>query len=63
MNGYGSRKFIVTMSGMFMCFVLAMVAMLLAVDAGANAYLGIGAGIAAYNYANYKQANGGNHGN
>ncbi len=53
-NGYGSRKFIVTLLGMTMCFAIAVLAMFLKVEPSAAALLGIGAGITAYNWANVR---------
>lgn len=63
MNGYGSRKFIVTLLGMLLCAGIAVLAMFLKAEPSAAALLGIGAGITAYNWANVKHANGENHGN
>lgn len=54
---YGSRKFLVTILGMLLCASIAVLAMFLKVEPSAAALLGIGGGIAAYNYANVK-ANG-----
>ena len=55
MNGYGSRKFIVTVLGMTLAAALAFVG-----KVDANVALVLVAGIAAYNWANVKQANGEN---
>ena len=55
---YGSRKYIVTMSGMAMCFLLAAGGMFTNTDPSPSALLGIGAGIGAYNWANVKWKNG-----
>ena len=55
MNGYGSRKFIVTIVGMVLASVLAFVG-----KVDANVALVLAAGIAAYNWANVKHANGEN---
>ncbi len=57
-NGYGSRKFIVTLLGMTMCFAIAVLAMFLKVEPSAAALLGIGSGIGAYNWANQRCKNG-----
>jgi hypothetical protein len=57
-NGYGSRKFIVTLLGMFLCAGIAVLAMFLKVEPSAAALLGIGAGITAYNWANVRHNNG-----
>ncbi len=57
-NGYGSRKFIVTLLGMTMCFAIAVLAMFLKAEPSAAALLGIGAGITAYNWANVRHSNG-----
>ena len=54
---YGSRKFLVTLTGMLLCAGIAVLAMFLKVEPSAAALLGIGAGITAYNWANVK-ANG-----
>ena len=54
MTKFGSRKFIVTMTGMFLCAGLAVLS-----KVDANVALVLGAGIGAYNWANVKyQANG-----
>jgi len=53
-NGYGSRKFIVTLLGMLLCAGIAVLAMFLKAEPSAAALLGIGAGITAYNWANVK---------
>lgn len=53
MNGYGSRKFIVTITGMVLAVILAF-----AGKADANVALVLAAGITAYNWANVKQASG-----
>ena len=55
MNGYRSRKFIVTMTGMALVSILAF-----AGKVDANVALVLAAGIAAYNWANVKHANGEN---
>ena len=55
MNGYGSRKFIVTMLGMILATALAF-----AGKVDANVALVLAAGIGAYNWANVKHANGEN---
>ena len=52
---YGSRKFIVTLLGMFLCAGIAVLAMFLKLEPSAAALLGIGAGITAYNWANVKE--------
>lgn len=57
LNGYGSRKFIVTLLGMLLCAGIAILAMFLKAEPSAAALLGIGAGITAYNWANVR-ANG-----
>ncbi len=53
MDGWGSRKFIVTLAGMLLATLLGMFAKL-----DANSALVLGAGIAAYNWANVKHKNG-----
>ncbi len=53
MNGYGSRKFIITLTGMVMATVLALFG-----KVDANVALVLAAGIAAYNWANVKHKNG-----
>lgn len=53
MNGYGSRKFLITGLGMAMGFVLALLG-----KVDANIALILVAGIAAYNWANVKHSNG-----
>lgn len=55
---YGSRKFIVTLLGMFLCAGIAVLAMFLKAEPSAAALLGIGAGITAYNWANVRHNNG-----
>ena len=55
---YGSRKFLVTLLGMFLCAGIATLAMFLKVDPSAAALLGIGSGITAYNWANVRHKNG-----
>ena len=52
-NGYASRKFIVTMFGMTGGFVLAYLGKL-----DANMAMIVAAGIASYNWANVKHNNG-----
>jgi len=54
MNGYGSRKFIVTLVGMVLATALAVLSKL-----DANGALVLTAGIAAYNYANIKDTRNG----
>ncbi len=58
-NGYGSRKFIVTLLGMLLCAGIAILAMLLKVEPSAAALMGIGTGIGAYNWANSKESQNG----
>lgn len=60
---YGSRKFIITMVGMWMCFIIGAVSMYLKVDVNAAVLLGIGSGIGAYNWANVRHNNGANNEN
>jgi len=56
-KGFSSRKFIVTMTGMFLCFALAVAGILLKQDPSSTALLGIGGGIGAYNWANVNRKN------
>lgn len=53
MNGYRSRKFIITLTGMVLVSVLAFLG-----KVDANVALVLAAGIAAYNWANVKHKNG-----
>lgn len=57
-NGYGSRKFLVTIYGMTLCAAIAILAMFLKAEPSAAALLGIGAGITAYNWANVRHNSG-----
>lgn len=57
---FKSRKFIVTMMGMWMLFILAVAAMALKVSPDATAMMGIAGGMGAYQWANVKWAANGN---
>jgi len=54
MSGYGSRKFIITLTGMVLAALLAFFG-----KVDANVALVLAAGIGAYNWANVKHKNGG----
>lgn len=56
---YSSRKFIVTLLGMFLCAGIAIFAMLMKVDPSPAALMGIGTGIGAYNWANSRESQNG----
>lgn len=56
---YGSRKFIVTLLGMFLCAVIAVLAMFMKVEPSAAALMGIGTGIGAYNWSNSRESQNG----
>ena len=53
---FSSRKFIVTVMGMAMAFLLAAYGMVTNTDPNASAMLAIGAGMGGYNWANVASA-------